>query len=607
MNRTPARRPETESSTAAGMAAPGTFSGSAAQGLISAARGFPGPALALGPKGEVLSASPLSGLTEGMRAPFETVTEAGPATRTDSAGRRWRISAAIEGIRLAVGDDRHEPDAASRFTAAVSHEIRTPLNGILGMAALLEEGELAPDQREYALAIRKSGARLLDLLNNVLDYSRMEQGDLPLEYAPFDPADLVQDVAELLAPRAHGAGLDLAAIVDRDLPPRLIGDAGRLRQILFNLTGNAVKFTDAGAVLIEARRGRNGAGLSLIVRDTGMGIPEEARARLFEAFGQARAADARRDGGVGLGLAIVARLVASMKGEVAFDSSTGGAGAMFRVDLPLEAAPQPEPDDDVVFPRRVATIALDLPPASTLACFSALAGDRARAVPDETRADLVILDAALPPARIEATAKARRTLVVLRPEDRSRLPQFRDMGCAGYLIRPLRAASVLERVRLALAGDVETGEAAEPAAKAAGTAGRVLIADDNGVNALLASRALAAAGFHVDVAGTGAEALERAGETLYSVIFMDIRMPVMDGLEATRRIRRLAGPAAETPIVALTADIDPELEDRARQAGITTMAAKPIDPARLRQLAETMAGPLADRRIGLPDRRDTSC
>src|SRR5690606_31468881 len=157
----------------------------------------------------------------------------------------------------------------------------------------------------------------------------------------------------------------------------------------------------------------------------------------------------------------------------------------------------------------------------------------------------------------------------------SRIPRFRAMGCAGYLIRPLRPASVVERVRHALAGAVEIEPVERP--QPPGGAGRVLIADDNAVNALLISRVLSAAGFHVDTAGTGAEALERAGETSYSVIFMDIRMPVMDGIEATRRIRRLDGPAALTPIVALTADIDPDLEDRARAAGVTAMAAKPID------------------------------
>jgi CheY-like chemotaxis protein len=520
-----------------------------------------------------------------MKAPFELPAAPIASQLVDGAGRSWRLSAPTSGIRLATADLREEPDAAHRFTAAVSHEIRTPLNGILGMAALLEETELTPAQRDYAGAIRKSGARLLDLLNNVLDFSRMEAGDIPLDAAPFDPGDLVQDVAELLAPRAHSAGLDIAAIVHPELPARLIGDAGRLRQVLFNLAGNAVKFTESGAVLIEARPGEDGRGLQLVVRDTGAGVPEHARARLFDAFSQVSAADARRDGGVGLGLAIVARLVEAMKGRVSV-SSAWGHGSMFLVDLPLEAGPQP-PAAPRVRSKRPLRIAMELPPASRFAIITALAHGNAQIIDGHEDADLVILDAAMPPARIEAIARKMRTLVVLRPRDRSRLETFRSMGCAGYLIRPLRAASIVERVGLTLAG----AEQAEPRddRKKPGEAGNVLIADDNAVNTLLARSALMAAGFRVHTAGTGAEALERMAETHYSVVFMDIRMPVMDGLEATRRIRRLEGPASHTPIVALTADIDPELEDRAREAGVSQLASKPIDPPRLRALANHWA------------------
>ncbi len=548
--------------------------------LSATARSWPGAALAINASGKVIAASALSGLTDGMKAPFELPAVSVASQIVDRAGRCWRLSAPVAGIRLATADLREEPDAAHRFTAAVSHEIRTPLNGILGMAALLEESELTPAQLDYTSAIRKSGSRLLDLLNNVLDFSRMEAGDIPLESAPFDPSDLVQDVAELLAPRAHAAGLDIAAVVHPDLPRRLIGDAGRLRQILFNLAGNAVKFTETGSVLIEARPGRNGAGLDLVVSDTGTGVPEHAKARLFDAFSQVSAADARRDGGVGLGLAIVARLVAAMKGTVNLYSSYGH-GAMFVVELPIEAVPQ------LAKTRRVRTlplrVAIKLPPASQLAIIAALADVSAVVVDEPAEADLVILDAAMSPAHIEAIARKKRTLVVLRPGDRSRLETFREMGTAGYLIRPLRASSIVERVGLTLAGAVQSDlkdEAHKP-----GEAGSVLIADDNAVNALLARSALTAAGFRVDTAGTGAEALERAGETAYSLIFMDIRMPVMDGLEATRRIRRLPGPASETPIIALTADIDPDLEVKAREAGVSQLAAKPIDPLSLRELA----------------------
>jgi len=558
---------------------------SAVRDVLSAtANSWPGAALVIGPSGKVIAASALSGLTSGMKAPFDLPAAAVASQIVDGAGRCWRLSAPVAGIRLATADLREEPDAAHRFTAAVSHEIRTPLNGILGMAALLEEGELSPAQRDYTSAIRKSGARLLDLLNNVLDFSRMEAGDIPLEAAPFDPADLVQDVAELLAPRAHAAGLDIAAVNHPDLPSRMIGDAGRLRQILFNLAGNAVKFTETGAVLIEARPGRDGTGLELVVRDTGTGVPGHAKARLFDAFSQVSAADARRDGGVGLGLAIVARLVEAMKGRVNLSSSYGH-GAMFVVELPLEAVPQLVPGK-LIRARRALRVAIDLPPASRLAVISALSDGNTCLVDKAADADLVILDAALPPAHIKSVARKRKTLVVLRPGDRSQLETFRGMGSAGYLIRPLRAASIIERVGLTLAGAVQSEpKPALDQKHKPGEAGSVLIADDNAVNALLARSALTAAGFRVDTAGTGAEALERMGETAYSLIFMDIRMPVMDGLEATRRIRRLPGPASETPIIALTADIDPELEDRARDAGVSQLASKPIDPPRLRELA----------------------
>jgi signal transduction histidine kinase/CheY-like chemotaxis protein len=538
-------------------------------------------ALVIDRDGRITGANALSGFTEGMGAPFALPAADIASQIVDRAGRRWRVSAPVAGCRLATADINEAPDAAHRFTAAVSHEIRTPLNGILGMAALLEETELSPVQRDYARAIRKSGARLLDLLNNVLDFSRMEAGDIPLEAAPFDPSDLVQDVAELLAPRAHAAGLDIAAIVDPGLPGRLIGDASRLRQLLFNLAGNAVKFTSSGGVLIEARRGSGGQGLELRVRDTGIGVPEHARARLFEAFSQVNAADARRDGGVGLGLAIVARLVEAMNGEVNLASSFGH-GAMFIVRLPLQADPHAAPQMPMLRGSRL-RVAIDLPPASKLACISAMAPGGAQLVDNLAEADLVLLDAALPPAHIQETARRRQSLVVLRPEDRSRIEQFREMGCAGYLIRPLRAASIVERVGLTLAGADQP--AAVPDVIRPGQAGTALIADDNAVNALLARSALSAAGFRVDTAGTGAEALERAGENVYSVIFMDIRMPVMDGLEATRRIRRLGGPAGATPIIALTADLDPDLELAARAAGVSQLAAKPIDPPRLRELA----------------------
>lgn len=552
----------------------------------------PGLAALVDANGVVCAASLESGLSNGDVFGADLRAALTPSGAQDTNGRLWSAA------RMETnGENRHlflclgrtlGPNASQRFTAAVSHEIRTPLNGILGMVALLEETELAPAQKEYAAAIRKSGTRLLDLLNNVLDYSRFEAGELLLDEAPFDPRDLIQDVVELIAPRAHLQGLDIAAIAAPGLSDKYQGDVGRLRQILFNLAGNAAKFTETGGVLIKAEPKLADRGLRLSVYDTGPGVPAANRDRLFHAFSQVSAADAGRDGGVGLGLAIVARLVGAMGGRVSIDSPPEG-GSAFHVDLPLKpfAAPPERHADIDAFAGR--NIYLDLPPASKLSFIAAFGRAGARLCPrsDIDRADLAVLDAATSPLELQDIARRTPTLVVLRPEDRASIPKFREFGAVGYLIRPLRARSIVDRGLLAMAG-VPLREADGLVTESAQNL-RVLIADDNPVNALLAKRALEADGYNVDVAGSGAEALEAAAQTRYDVVFMDVRMPVMDGLEATQRIRALPGASAKTPIIAVTADVDPDLEAKARAVGVSLVASKPIDPAGLRALAKDWA------------------
>ena len=500
----------------------------------------------------------------------------------------WSERLLEDGRRLAFARDVTDRAAAaaesarakSLMFAMLTHELRTPLNGILGLAGLLGQEPLTSAQSDHVRAIEESGERLLELISDALDYARLEAGRAQLEAEPFDPVELAQSVAELLAPRARAKGLEL--VVEAPALSRLVGDANRLRQILFNLVGNAIKFTETGGVQIklsQRSRGEAEAQLAIAVRDTGPGVPEADRARIFQAFEQADASHSRAFGGAGLGLAIVKRLVDLLDGKVALSAPPGG-GALFSVEvrLPVAAA-------SAVPPLRLEGLKVSLAVGSPL-----LRGALAAAV--ESFDAQVVREGGVQVFEPDAEPWPEGPAVALLwPDERRAIPALHARNI-GYVIKPVRRASLAQQLRAAEDGRL----LARPAASAptatllapllAGQ--RILLAEDNPLNALIARTALTRAGAVVETAADGEEAIAAARRGDFDVYLLDVRMPVIDGLAAARRIRTLH-PAA--PIVALTADTGEEERAAALAAGMDAFLTKPISAQRLsEELARLVGG-----------------
>ena len=529
-------------------------------------------------------------------AAFEALTAEAQALALGlPAPAGWRSTAMPDGGRLLTADLAPASGgllAQERFLATLSHEIRTPLNGVLGMAGLLERTRLDATQRDYLSALRASGDHLLGLVNDVLDFAKLDSGQIELEPAPTDVERLLQGVCELLSPRAHAAGIEIAWATAPDLPP-ILADDGRLRQILFNLAGNAVKMTKAGGVLLTAtqRPGRGGKALvRFSVRDTGPGLDAEAQATIFEEFVQTE--DGARAGGTGLGLAIVRRLVAAFEGDVGVISAPGeGADFWFEAAFKVASA-APEG-------RELAGLSVAVVSASAIVREAArrqVEASGGRAFAFETLADaelqapasaVLLID---PPEvsrrRPAAPPKGRAALILLPPEGRNRVARHRAAGYAGYLIKPLRRASLAARVLACLQAEGVAAVAPPPpvsederAADAGACGARVLLAEDNPVNALLARALLTREGCTIERVANGQEALAALAAAPYDIILMDMRMPVMDGLDATRVLRARG---IRTPVVALTANAFEDDRRACLDAGMDDFLTKPIEVAALR-------------------------
>jgi signal transduction histidine kinase/FixJ family two-component response regulator len=519
------------------------------------------------------------------------------AYQKEELARRLQVAYDEERLARAAAnsaqlDAENANQSKSTFLATVSHEIRTPMNGVLGMIDVLERTQLNAEQRDALSIVRYSASSLLRIIDDILDFSKIEAGKLDLECIELSTIELIEGAAETLAPQAAAKGIRLVAYVDPDAPDRVMGDPLRLQQIMFNLLGNALKFTEKGTVRLTLENARDigGAGLLRIrVADTGIGLTDEQRERLFQPFVQADSTTTRRFGGTGLGLSIVRRLAEAMQGDVSVDS-TPGAGSTFSVTMRLiESPPKPQPPllqglslivalGDDAEARAIARYLGDAGAATSIAVNAPFTGiqiglDRYIPLHDG------------PPPNPALSSPAETAIGLPRP-------WRRDILVRAVARAAGRTAEVIEPSKPAETGPARVG-------------GRVLVVDDNSVNRKILARQLEIAGASTDSAASGEEALDLWFKGDYDLVLADLQMPTMDGFELTRRIRARehADRRRRIPILAVTASALKDEEQKTRAVGMDGLITKPVGIEQLRAtldiwLKDTRVVPAPEQAVG---------